>query len=95
MLMLNRLLPSVIGLISPIMLANVPNGGTYFFFAAFACVAFISTYFMVPETRLKSLEEMDEIFKAKSTHSEREIVASVHQELGLERPVSSDKAPVV
>ena len=33
---------SVIGLVSPKMLAQVPNGGTYFFFAGFAALAFMT-----------------------------------------------------
>ena len=33
---------SVIGLVSPIMLESLDNGGTYFFFAAFAVLGFTS-----------------------------------------------------
>ncbi|POY75595.1 hypothetical protein BMF94_1217 [Rhodotorula taiwanensis] len=79
----------IIGLVSPIMLEKIPHGGTYFFFAAFAAIAFVSTYFTLPETRLKTLEEMDDIFKAESSIREREITAAVRQELGLERSAST------
>lgn len=34
---------SVIGLVSPIMLEQLANGGTYFFFAGFAVLAFFTT----------------------------------------------------
>lgn len=33
--------------------------GTYLFFAAFAMIAFAFTWFMIPETKGKTLEEMD------------------------------------
>lgn len=33
---------SIIGLVSPIMLDNLANGGTYFFFAAFAILGFLT-----------------------------------------------------
>ena len=34
---------SIIGLVSPKMLAQIPSGGTYFFFAGFAVLAFFTT----------------------------------------------------
>lgn len=76
------------------MLENLAHGGTYFFFAGFAVLAFLSTYFFLPETRLKTLEEMDELFNAKSTTHERDITSAVRQELGLERShsVEGEKA---
>lgn len=85
---------SIIGLVSPMMLENLAHGGTYFFFAGFAVLAFLSTYFFLPETRLKTLEEMDELFNAKSTTHERDITSAVRQELGLERShsVEGEKA---
>lgn len=85
---------SIIGLVSPMMLENLAHGGTYFFFAGFAVLAFLSTYFFLPETRLKTLEEMDELFNAKSTSHERDITSAVRQELGLERSdsVEAEKA---
>lgn len=34
---------SIIGVVSPLMLSTIPNGGTYFFFAAFAVLGFLTT----------------------------------------------------
>ncbi|GAA5987746.1 hypothetical protein JCM10908_007196 [Rhodotorula pacifica] len=85
----------IIGLVSPMMLENLAHGGTYFFFAGFAVLAFISTYFFLPETRLKTLEEMDELFNAKSSSHEREITSAVRQELGLERSHSLEPEKAV
>jgi hypothetical protein len=34
---------SIIGVVSPLMLDNLAHGGTYFFFAAFAVLGFLTT----------------------------------------------------
>jgi hypothetical protein len=36
--------------------------GAYIFFGAFCVIAFVYVWFFVPETKGKSLEEMDEVF---------------------------------
>jgi len=43
---------SIIGLVTPDMLDTI-TWGTYIFFAAFALIAFIFTFFCIPETRGK------------------------------------------
>ncbi|KAL1405140.1 hypothetical protein Q8F55_008764 [Vanrija albida] len=63
----------IIGVVSPLMLENIAHGGTYFFFAAFAALGFITTYFFLPETRLKTLEEMDAVFGAKTSSEDKAI----------------------
>jgi hypothetical protein len=35
------------------MFENIRHGGTFFFFAAFALLAFLTTVFYIPETRFK------------------------------------------
>ncbi|KAI6139985.1 D-xylose-proton symporter, partial [Pisolithus tinctorius] len=65
----------IIGLVSPRMLTQIGHGGTYFFFAAFAILAFLSALFFYPETKGKTLEEMDAAF---GDHMER-----ICRELGL------------
>lgn len=37
----------------------------------------------MPETRLKTLEEMDEVFGASRTNEEQETIRFVRQQLGL------------
>lgn len=51
----------IIGLVTPDMLDTM-TWGTYIFFAAFSFIAFFFTWFLVPETHGKSLEEMDAVF---------------------------------
>lgn len=51
----------IIGLITPRMLETM-KWGTYIFFAAFAIIAFVFTWFVIPETKGVPLEEMDLVF---------------------------------
>jgi sugar porter (SP) family MFS transporter len=60
----------IIGLVTPDML-NTIKWGTYIFFAAFCLLAFGFTYFFIPETRGKSLEDMDIAFGDTAAHEEK------------------------
>ncbi|KAI5986459.1 hypothetical protein EDD15DRAFT_2200059, partial [Pisolithus albus] len=72
----------IIGLVSPRMLANIAHGGTCFFFAAFAILAFIPTYFY-PETKGKTLEEMDMAFGDVTSEQEEQHMERICGEPGL------------
>ncbi|KAH7095014.1 general substrate transporter [Paraphoma chrysanthemicola] len=61
----------IIGLITPPLIQNT-NEGAYVFFAVFCLCAFVFTYFLVPETAGKTLEEMDEVFKDISSEAEEQ-----------------------
>lgn len=54
----------------------------YIFFAAFCLLAFFFALFIVPETRNKSLEDMDAVFGDNSAHEEKmrlyQIAAELH-----------------
>ncbi|KAL5323970.1 hypothetical protein ACEPPN_008512 [Leptodophora sp. 'Broadleaf-Isolate-01'] len=52
----------IIGLVTPPLVQNT-GLGAYFFFAVFCLGSFAWTYFFVPETNGKTLEQMDEVFK--------------------------------
>jgi len=52
----------IIGLITPPLVQNT-GFGAYVFFAAFCGLSLIWTYFFVPETNGRSLEQMDAVFK--------------------------------
>ncbi|RMX91770.1 hypothetical protein D0868_13795 [Hortaea werneckii] len=71
----------VIGLVTPDMLESI-SYGTYIFFAAFCLLAFFFALFIVPETRNKSLEDMDAVFGDNSAHEEKmrlyQIAAELH-----------------
>lgn len=46
--------------------------GTYVFFATFCAIALVWVYFLVPETAGRTLEQMDSVFKDKTTIQEAE-----------------------
>ncbi|KZP25298.1 general substrate transporter [Athelia psychrophila] len=73
----------IIGLVSPIMLEKLAHGGTYFFFAGFSVLAFITTVVFIPETKGRTLEEMDAAFGDSSTDEEKQRMADICRELGL------------
>ncbi|KAL8731694.1 MAG: hypothetical protein Q9181_004229 [Wetmoreana brouardii] len=59
----------IIGLITPPLVQNT-GFGAYTFFAIFCLLSLVWTFFFVPETRGRSLEQMDHVFK--DTNSEEE-----------------------
>lgn len=61
----------IIGLITPPLVVNT-NWGAYTFFAVFCCLSFAWTYFFVPETNGRSLEQMDHVFKDFSSAAENQ-----------------------
>ncbi|ODN78377.1 hypothetical protein L202_04017 [Cryptococcus amylolentus CBS 6039] len=57
----------IIGLITPPMLQHLKYG-TFLFFAAFGLLSGIWTWFFCPETKGKTLEQMDEVFHTNTAH---------------------------
>ncbi|KAL1855502.1 hypothetical protein Plec18170_004222 [Paecilomyces lecythidis] len=55
--------------------------GTYIFFAAFCLLAFLFTYFCIPETRGKTLEDMDLIFGDTAAHEEKQRIVQIESTL--------------
>lgn len=80
----------IIGLVTPDMLETI-KWGTYIFFAAFALIAFIFTYFFIPETKGKSLEDMDEIFGDTAAHEEKQRLFAIAASLGLTAEIPNEK----
>lgn len=74
------------GLITPPLVQNT-KFGAYAFFAVFCLLSLVWTYFFVPETRGRTLEEMDSVFQdianeeetARRKAIERELIASAGQ----------------
>lgn len=65
--------------------------GTYVFFACFCAIALVWVYFLVPETNGRTLEQMDSVFKDKSTTEEMERRARI--EADMMREVEQQMAP--
>ncbi|KAI4922580.1 hypothetical protein J4E90_001011 [Alternaria incomplexa] len=66
----------IIGLITPPLVQNT-GYGAYTFFAVFCGLAFVFTFFVVPETSGKTLEEMDQVFKDVSSEAEEQQKARI------------------
>ncbi|KAG9677780.1 hexose carrier protein, partial [Aureobasidium melanogenum] len=63
----------IVGVATPPMIENI-GFGTYVFFAAFCFLAGVWAYFLVPETRGRTLEQMDEAFGDNSGQEEKELM---------------------
>ncbi|CZT08041.1 probable transporter (major facilitator superfamily) [Rhynchosporium agropyri] len=70
----------IIGLVTPDMLEKI-TWGTYIFFAAFCLLAFAFTYFFVPETCGKTLEDMDLVFGDTTAHEEKQRLREIEAQL--------------
>lgn len=80
----------IIGLVTPDMLDNL-KWGTYVFFAVFCIIAVGFTYFFVPETKGKSLEDMDIAFNDTAAHEEKIRLFEIAASLGLTDAVPDEK----
>ncbi|CBF87149.1 sugar porter family MFS transporter [Aspergillus nidulans FGSC A4] len=70
----------IIGLITPPLIQDT-GYGAYVFFAVFCILAFIWTFFCVPETSGRTLEQMDAVFKDNSISAERARRQAIENEL--------------
>lgn len=59
----------IIGLITPPLVQNT-GFGAYVFFAVFCLLSLVWTFFFVPETNGRTLEQMDHVFKDVSSEQE-------------------------
>lgn len=73
----------VVGQVTPNMLDKL-KFGTYIFFAAFCLLMFLWVFFLVPETRYKTLEEMDLVFGDNTGQMDQERMREIMTALGLE-----------
>lgn len=56
---------TIVGQLTPILLKEIGSAGTFWFFAFFCLVAFITVYKLLPETKGKSLEQIEDEWKEK------------------------------
>jgi len=57
---------TIVGQITPILLNQIGSAGTFWFFAFFCIIAFIVVYKLLPETKGKSLEQIENDWKEDS-----------------------------
>ncbi|KAK5211553.1 Quinate permease [Exophiala xenobiotica] len=80
----NYMMNFVVGQVTPNMLDKLKYG-TYIFFAVFCLLMFLWVLLLVPETRYKSLEEMDIVFGDNSGQVDQERMREIMTEVGLEQ----------
>ncbi|KAI9039168.1 general substrate transporter [Aspergillus affinis] len=80
LVIVGAIIGTIIGLITPDMLDSI-TWGTYIFFAAFCLIALGFTFFCIPETRGKTLEDMDLIFGDTAAHEEKLRIVQIEAEL--------------
>ncbi len=69
-----------IGQFSPMMLSSWGNRNTFFFFAVVNFVILVGVYTFVPETKDKTLEEIEDFFWPKGTKKEKNTDSEDHHE---------------
>ncbi len=58
---------TIVGQLTPILLKRIGSAGTFWFFAFFCLIAFIVVYKLLPETKGKSLEQIEEDWKGETS----------------------------
>ena len=72
----------IIAFIVPPMITGI-GWGMYLFFAVWLFLGALFVWFFVPETKNKTLEEMDLVFGSITGYHDREMLAAVRDEVGL------------
>lgn len=70
----------IIGVVVPQMVISL-GWGTYLFFGCFCIAASIFSFFFVPETAGKTLEQIGEVFGDKSIYEETEVMNRIAEEV--------------
>ncbi|SAM01745.1 hypothetical protein [Absidia glauca] len=81
----------IIGLITPIMLSSI-RFYTYVFFAIFCVLSIVFTYFVIPETKGRSLEDMDAVFGGHTASEDAAILEEVREEIYGQRKPQNQQA---
>ncbi|KAJ5106608.1 hypothetical protein N7456_003283 [Penicillium angulare] len=81
----------IVAFVVPPMISGI-SWGMYLVFAALLFLGAIFIWFCVPETKNKTLEEMDVIFGSVTASEDRDILAEVREELGLSLLLSGGRS---
>jgi MFS family permease len=57
--------------------------GTYIFFAVFLAAGFVWVWLYLPETKNRTLEEMDRVFGSHSSEADARMLAQAQKDVGL------------
>lgn len=57
--------------------------GTYIFFAVFLAAGFVWVWMYLPETKNRTLEEMDRVFGSHSSEADAQLLVEAQTDVGL------------
>lgn len=75
--LVNSAISFTVQLVFPWELANLGTAATFFIYGVFAIIGLGLIYWLLPETKGKSLEEISDIFHKETNHNESEELATV------------------
>ncbi|ORX53197.1 arabinose-proton symporter [Hesseltinella vesiculosa] len=70
----------IVGFITPQLIEKSPSA-IYFMFAGMAILAFIFVFFFIPETKNKTLEEIDLIYGGNTAMQDKELMADIREQV--------------
>jgi hypothetical protein len=82
----------IIAFVVPPMLSNI-GWGTYIFFAFWSAAGGVFIWLCIPETKGKTLEEMDQVFGSHTATEELEEFAKVQERVGLTALIQGRAGP--
>lgn len=65
----------------PVMLKGLGKDGTFYFFTGCTLLSVVFVYFLLPETKGKTLEEMEQLFESKSAGRRQDINDAVNSRI--------------
>ncbi len=68
---------TIVGQLTPILLEDYGNAGTFWFFSFFCVVAFICIYKLLPETKGKTLEHIEKYWQEKGRPSDEQATDNI------------------
>ncbi|VUC25263.1 unnamed protein product [Clonostachys rosea] len=80
-----------VAFMTPPMLSSL-KWGTFIFFCAWCLVSILFVVFILPETKGKTLEEMDEVFGCTTSTEDAELMLVIQQEIGLIQMLEQQRA---
>ena len=81
----------IIAFIVPPMIKKI-TWGLYLFFAVWLFLGALFVWFIVPETKNKTLEEMDLVFGSFTAQKDKDILSAIRSEVGLTQLLRGDSS---
>lgn len=69
---------TIVGQLTPILLKTAGSSGTFWFFAFFCLIAFLFVYRFLPETKGRSLEQIEDYWKPGDAEADKQLLTDKH-----------------